>query len=528
MNASPSRTHESASTAPTELEREQLLAELDQSGRWPLLVLLTGALLWLVLGSAGLLLSSIKLHAPGMLASAAWLTYGRLYPASLNALLYGFASQAGIAVALWMLSRLGRAPVALPVFTIIAAKFWNLGVLIGIAGILLGDTTGFAWFEMPGYASPILFFAYALVGAAVLMTFAGRQEKALYVSHWYLLAALFWFPWVYSVAQVLLVFHPLRGAVQAAVHGWAVNGLFTLWLTPLGLATVFYFIPKITERPLYSESLAKFGFWTLAFVGVWVGLTPSMPLPAGVVSMSVAAGVVMIIPLVSVAVNWQQTLLGQTAKIKASPPLRFIGVAASSYVLAAALGVLGSMRSVSRLTEFTFLYPLQQYLLLLGLVGMAVAGAAYYFVPKLAQLDFPCSLSKAVHWWGSVAGLGCLTVGLLGAGLVQGIGLNNSAKPILEVARSIQPWLHVTALGLTLYVIAQSAFLFNLTYLVAKKSRQCMVDRVAPELRTAPAVSIKVPSHTERREQSRRVEVRPQPRPPAPSKPGQGKKRRKR
>ena len=61
---------------------------------------------------------------------------------------------------------------------------------------------------MPGYASPVLFVAYTIMGVCALLTFRQRRQPALYVSQWFLLAALFWFPWIYSTAQLLLVFLP--------------------------------------------------------------------------------------------------------------------------------------------------------------------------------------------------------------------------------------------------------------------------------------------------------------------------------
>lgn len=510
-----------AQTAP---DRAVLLAELDKSLRFPVLALLTSSLAWLVVGSVGLLIATVKLHAPGMLANCEHLTYGRLYPATMNALLYGFAAQAGSAVGLWILCRLGSTRLAYPGFAILGWFFWNIGLPIGLVGLLLGDTTGFEWFEMPGYATPILFCAYSFIGFVAIATFTRREQKSLYVSHWYLLAALFAFAWIYSAAQLLLVFHPLRGVMQAAAHGWAANGLFNLWLTPLGLAIVFYFIPKITERPLHHRGLALFGFWALVILGGWAGLRPGLPLPAGFVSTSVAAGVVMFIPLFANASNWQQTLVGQFGKLKQSLPLQFICAAALSYIVAALLGVLGSVRGLSNITNFTYLSTAQNLLLILGLLGMAVAGAAYYFVPRLAQDDFPCGISRNIHRFGSFLGLALLTVGLGIGGLVQGAAMDDAGKNFLEVVKATKPWLHVTVLGVTLIAAANGAFLFNLLMLIILKSRQCVSECVLPQF---AAVETKKENHEihETHENPSRIERHSQQ--PKPQQ-GQGKKRRKR
>ena len=122
-------------------------------------------------------------------------------------------------MAFWLMARLSRAALRHAGVLVIAACFWNLGVTIGVIGILAGDSTSIEWLEIPPYATPLLFVAYALVGGWAIVTFRFRRAEHIYVSQWYLLAALFWFPWLYSIAQIMLVFEPARGTVQAAMEG---------------------------------------------------------------------------------------------------------------------------------------------------------------------------------------------------------------------------------------------------------------------------------------------------------------------
>src|SRR6266571_1500867 len=261
-------------------------AEIDASCRVPVLVLFACAAVWLVTASVFALITSLKFHMPQFLADCPWFTYGRLQAMQMNALIYGFAAQAALGTSLWMIARLGRTRLVQPGYGVVGALLWNLGVKIGIFGIQIGDSTGFEWLEMPGYASPILFVGYAIIGVCALLTFHQRREPTLYVSQWFLLAALFWFPWIYSTANLMLVFAPVRGVAQACVHWWFVNNLQTIWLGFLGLATLFYFIPKLTGRALYSEPTAIFAFWTLALFGSWGGIHADAPLPAWIPAVS--------------------------------------------------------------------------------------------------------------------------------------------------------------------------------------------------------------------------------------------------
>ena len=218
----------------------------------PLLALFGGAAFWLVVGSVLGLMASIKFHAPDFLANCAWLTYGRLQPAADDALLYGFCLPAGLGVALWLLARLSQTPLRGAVVPIVAANLWHLGVFVGLVAILIGDSTGFAWLEFPRGGSVPIFFAYLLLALWAMMIFAGRRERALYPSQWFLVAALFWFPWIYSTANLFLVAWPVRGVAQAVIGWWFANNLLVVWTGLVGSGRGVLFPAEI-----HRSSVAK-------------------------------------------------------------------------------------------------------------------------------------------------------------------------------------------------------------------------------------------------------------------------------
>ena len=286
-------------------------ADIDASCRLPLVVLFLSAAVWLVIGSAFALIGSIKFHAPGFLADSAWLTYGRVRPAGFIAMLYGFCMPAGLGVALWLLARLGRTRLALPGLVTAGAACWNLGVAAGVTGVLGGGSTGFENLEMPSYAARLVFLGYLMIVVWGVLTFHQRRERQLYVSQWFLFAALFWFPWTYSTANLLLLSFRVRGMAQAVIAWWYSENLLVVWLGLVGLAAVFYFLPKLTGRELHSRYLALLAFWMLILFGSWGGIPESAPVPAWMpVSSAVARGLGIIL-VIAVALNVHGTLGGQ-------------------------------------------------------------------------------------------------------------------------------------------------------------------------------------------------------------------------
>lgn len=218
--ASPGPVSFSARSQAGDQEAWATARAVDGSCRLPVVLLCAKALGWLVLGLLLALLASIQSHGPGFLADTPWLTLGRVRPAAMNALLYGFAFQAGLGVMIWMIARLGRQPLLGGAVIVFATILWNATLCLGIVAILAGHSTGFGWLELPRFFVYMLFLAYALVGIWAGVNFHYRRERQLYVSQWYLLAALFWFPWIYSAANYLLLVDPVRGVLQGLVNAW--------------------------------------------------------------------------------------------------------------------------------------------------------------------------------------------------------------------------------------------------------------------------------------------------------------------
>src|SRR5664279_4531645 len=81
-------------------------ALIDASTRLPVLFFYGSAIAWLLLGTLFAGFTAWKLHAPDLLANISFLTWGRVRPAHMNLMVYGWASMAGIGTAIWLMARL--------------------------------------------------------------------------------------------------------------------------------------------------------------------------------------------------------------------------------------------------------------------------------------------------------------------------------------------------------------------------------------------------------------------------------------
>ena len=442
-------------------------ARIDASCRLPLFTLFGGAALWLVVASVFGLIASLTFHAPKMFADCAAFAYGRALPLSHSALVYGFAIPAGLGVMLWLLARLGRVPLARPWILVVAAKVWHFGVLVGLMGIQAGGGNGFAWLELPHYAAVILLGAFLLIAVGAILTHQARTERALYPSQWFVLAALFWFPWIYSTANLLLLVFPVRGVVQAGIAWWFSGNLLVVWLALTGLAASFYFLPKLSGRPLQSHYLALFVFWTLILFGSWVGIPGGAALPAWMPTLSAAATMLLVVPILAVATSAWLTVRGAKTDFSGGP-FCFIRFGVAALVLSGILLAATAIPLVARVTSFTWFGPAQNDLQLYGFFAMTMFGAAYYILPRVAGMASLCPRRVKTHFWFSLLGALLLALPLAVGGVVQGWKLGNPAIPFLDVSKSALMFLRISTLGEGLLVLGSLNFLFNVMALIVR------------------------------------------------------------
>lgn len=426
------------SASAVDLSGEASVREWDRSCRMPVLFLLWKSAGWLFLGSLFALLNSYRFYDPDFLSHYSWLTFGRIEAAGSAAFIYGFALQSAMAAALWMLARMGRTTLAQPGYICLGVAFWNFGVLAGVAGILAGDgATSYELFELPQYAVPILFIAYSIVGGMAFVTFWQRQSGELYVSQWFLFAALLWFPWIFSAAGLLLHFRPVRGVTQSVIAGWYAAGLKTLVLGGVGLAVIFYLVPKLLRRPLHSRYLALFSFWLLLFFGNGAGILSGATIPSWISGLSAAMSFFVCFAAIMIGWNLYLTVGNQMHRLW-QPDFRFVSFSLLSFLLAGVWGVVHALKGVAELTQFTMMLDALDQLVLGGFFSMAVFGIAYYLLPRILGAEWPDRKWVNWHFWIAALGWGFLIAVHAAGGLIQGREMSHAS--ILIPFAAIMDW----------------------------------------------------------------------------------------
>ena len=405
-------------------------AAIDRSVKGPVLFLFTNAAFWLMASTLLGCIAAVKLVFPTFL-DCSFLTYGRLEPVHMLALVYGWGIQAGIGVSLWLMAR--RTAVELKGgqgLLITLGVIWNVAVTVGILSVLCGGSTSLEWLEFPASVATVLLLVFiAFAFRIVSMAAKPQRTEGFMVSTWYILGACFWFPWVFATATGLLG-HVELGALGAGINAWFVHGVILLFFVPVGIGSAYYFIPKITGQPIHSAQLAQMGFWSLAVLGGWTGMQRFMggPIPSWMPALGALAAVLLLIPVGIVGLNHHLTTLGSHKLVATSPTLRFTFFGALFYpVSGLILAAISAFWSGSTL-QFTHAWYGYQIVAVYGFFSMCVFGAIYYIVPRLAGCEWLSVRLIRNHFWFSVYGIATIVVTSFVGGVQHGSGMNDPAN----------------------------------------------------------------------------------------------------
>ncbi|WP_144428334.1 cbb3-type cytochrome c oxidase subunit I [Azospirillum thiophilum] len=452
---------------------------IDRISARPVAVLLGGAIVWLIVGSLFGLGASLKLHWPDWLTHYAPLTFGRMRTLHLNLVAYGWLSQAGVAAMMWILPRIFHTPLRSPRLPLIGAALWNVAVAAGAAAIASGWTDGEEWLEIPWQIDGLLALAGVFFVVPLVKTARARTVHHIYVTGWYFLAAMVWFPVLFVVANLPGIHY---GTEEATTNWWFAHNVLGLWLTPLGVGTAYYLIPKIIGKPIFSYSVSLLGFWGLALFYSQVGIHHLIggPIPTWLVTLSVVHSVMMFIPVIAVAINQHVTVARNLWALRESLPLRFIVFGAVSYTLASFQGSVEALRSVNTITHFTQYTVGHAHLGAYAFVTLVMFGAAYHILPRLTGRDFAHPGLIRAHFWLVAAGFAIYFVSLSVGGILQGLAMLDATRPFSDSVILTKPYLEARSVGGALMTLGHLLFAINVIG-IALPRRADAVTPVAAE-----------------------------------------------
>jgi cytochrome c oxidase cbb3-type subunit 1 len=464
---------------------------IDKSICLPSIYFIASSVVWLLLASISAVVLGIKLLEPSFLNAFEALTYGRLQGVMKSSLLMGWIGNAIFAIALWIMARLSAKAIAHGGILIISGVIWNAALTIGILGICIGDMTAFSWFELPTYASGLFMLSYTLIAVWALVVFRERKEPFSFVSQWFILGALLWFPWIYMIAQFFMNYFPARGVMQSIVHAWSVNNVFYLFVAPIGLAAIYYLIPKLLNVAIRSYHLTALAFWSYALFSSWSAFTQLIgsPIPVWLITTSIVASIALIVPISIFFINILGTIsIGKRfTQIVQSPVLKFVTFGAIAFLLNLLVKLLLSIREIDSIAHFTFMHEGLSWHLLYAFFSMIAFGIFYYLLPILLNRNWASNFGQNIHFTLSVFGISLLLLSMYLGGWIQGQHYALLEMSFLDIAINMRLWFQLQCLAFSILFLAHFVFLVNVVSLLIRPYIELLLKPFHQETRKVTA-----------------------------------------
>ncbi len=437
---------------------------------------LYSSILWFLLSIFVGFIISVKLIYPDFLGKIPFLTYGRLRFVHTNGVIFGWLTTAFFGFLMYMVPRLTNRPIYSEKLGWISFWVWNMGFVLGVIFLLSGNVQGIEYAEFPLIVDLFIFATLILTLYNVLFTILRSEEKQLYVSLWYVIGALVWTSLNYFFGNVFPVYF-VPGTAGAAISGFYIHNIIGLWHTPLGAAMVYYMLPLLLKKPIYSHSLSLIGFWSLAFFYPLGGSHHYLfsPIPWWAQIVAVPVSVMMVVVVLTVVYNFFATMKGSWNVVVESIPLRFLTVGIIFYMITCIQGPFQALFSLQKVIHFSDWVVGHAHIALLGTFSFWVIAAIYYVLQRMSSRTVYSRNLAEWHFWLTLAGTLIYTGSLTAAGLVQGY-LWLAGTIFMDVVKSSKPFWIARSFGGALVIAGQIIFVYNLIYNALFK-REVIGDR---------------------------------------------------
>ncbi|MDN3707871.1 cytochrome-c oxidase, cbb3-type subunit I [Myroides ceti] len=469
---------------------------------------LYASLLYGVIGMLVGLLLALMFIFPNITDNIPWLSFGRLRPLHTNAVIFAFVGNAIFGGVYYSLQRLLKTRMYSNVLSSINFWGWQLVIISAVLTLPLGYTSSKEYAELEWPIDILIAIVWVVFGINMIMTILRRRERHLYVAIWFYLAT-------FVTVAVLHIFNSLElpvsafksysvyaGVQDALVQWWYGHNAVAFFLTTPFLGLMYYYLPKIANRPVYSYRLSIVHFWSLIFLYIWAGPHHLLysALPEWAQNLGVVFSIMLIAPSWGGMINGLLTLRGAWDKVRTEPILKFFVVAITGYGMATFEGPMLSLKNVNAIAHYTDWIVAHVHVGALAWNGFMTFAIIYWLLPKMTKTQLYSKGLANFHFWIGTLGIILYTIPLYVAGFNQHLMWKDFNPDgtlkygnFLETVTAIMPMYYMRAIGGALYVTGVLIMVYNI-YKTVKAGQ-----KVEDELAEAPAL-IKMASNRVRGE----------------------------
>ncbi|GAA4140586.1 cytochrome-c oxidase, cbb3-type subunit I [Sphingobacterium kyonggiense] len=471
--------------------------------------------IWGIVGMTVGLIAALQLVWPIMNFDTQFTTFGRIRPLHTNAVVFAFVGNAIFMGAYYSMQRVLKARMFSDVLSKVHFWGWQFIIVASAITLPLGLTTSHEYAEMEWPIDIAITIIWVVFGVNMFGTIIKRRERHMYVAVWFYIATFVTVAVLHIVNSIQLPisffksYYVYSGVQDALVQWWYGHNAVAFFLTTPFLGMMYYFLPKMANRPVYSYKLSILHFWSLIFIYIWAGPHHLLytSLPSWVQSLGVVFSIMLIAPSWGGMINGLLTLRGAWDKVRTEPTLKFMVVALTCYGMATFEGPMLSLKQVNAIAHFTDWIVAHVHVGALGWNGFMTFAILYWLIPRIYRTQLYSKKLATTHFWIGTLGILFYAIPMYWAAVVQGLMWKDFTPEgvlkypnFLATTLEILPMHMMRAVGGALYLSGVILMTYNLIKTI--KTGKLLANEPAE----APALEQVTVSE---RSQHRRLERKP-------------------
>ncbi len=437
---------------------------------------------WGIVGMTVGVFIAAELIWPQLSLDLPWLAYGRLRALHTNAVVFAFGGSALFATSYYVVQRTCHTRLFSDGLAAFTFWGWTLVILLAAITLPLGITSSkeYAELEWPiDILITLVWVSYAVVFFGTIMK---RKIKHIYVANWFYgafiltIAVLHLFNSAALPVTLTKSYSVYHGAIDAMVQWWYGHNAVGFFLTAGFLGMMYYFIPKVSQRPVFSYRLSVVHFWALISTYMWAGPhhLHYTALPDWTQSVGMVFSLILLAPSWGGMINGIMTLSGAWHKLRTDPVLKFLVVSLSFYGMSTFEGPMMAIKTVNALSHYTDWTVGHVHSGALGWVALVSIGSMYALIPWVFNKDGMYSTKLVdTHFWIATIGVVLYITAMWISGVMQGLmwrAVNADGTltySFIESLEATYPFYFVRLLGGLLFLSGMFIMAYNVYKTVA-------------------------------------------------------------
>lgn len=433
--------------------------------------------IWGIVGMLVGLLAAIQLYEPAANFGNPYTTFGRIRPLHTNAVIFAFVGNAIFMGVYHSLQRLCKARMFSDTLSKVHFWGWQLIILAAAITLPLGFTSSHEYAELEWPIDIAITLIWVVFGINMFGTILKRRERHIYVAIWFYIATFVTVAVLHIVNSFQLPvsfmksYYWYSGVQDALVQWWYGHNAVAFFLTTPFLGLMYYYLPKASNRPVYSYKLSILHFWTLIFIYIWAGPHHLLytSLPNWAQSLGTVFSIMLIAPSWGGMINGLLTLRGAWDKVREDAILKFMVVGITAYGMATFEGPLLSLKNVNAIAHFTDWIVAHVHVGALGWNGLMTFAILYWLAPRIYNTKLYSMKLANTHFWLATLGIVFYAIPMYWSGWTQGQMWKDFGPDgmlvypeFIKTTISILPMHIMRSVGGTIYLLGVILMAYNL------------------------------------------------------------------